>query len=59
MKKLLSIVIAFAIAQASIAQTKVPDVAKFSSATIDLGKVKQGEPVSAIFPLLISAKNHW
>lgn len=51
MKKLLSIMLAIIVAQAGISQTKISDVAKFSSATINLGKLKQGEPATAIFDI--------
>ena len=66
MKKLLFSVAALAIASVSFAQTKTAaEVAKFTSETIDLGKVKQGVPKPATFtvtniskdPLIIEQAN--
>lgn len=66
MKKLLLSFTALFIATAMFAQTKtVADVAKFATETIDLGKVKQGVPVTATFtvtnvskePLIIEQAN--
>jgi hypothetical protein len=66
MKKLLFSVAALTLASASFAQPKtVADVAKFTSESIDLGKVKQGVPKPATFtvtnigkdPLIIEQAN--
>jgi hypothetical protein len=66
MKKLLFSVAALTFAAVSFAQPKtVADVAKFVSETIDLGKVKQGVPATAVFtvtniskdPLIIEQAN--
>lgn len=66
MKKLLLSFAALTIATVMFAQTKaVADVAKFTTETIDLGKVKQGVPVTATFtvtnvskePLIIEQAN--
>lgn len=43
--------LAGALASTAISQTKVADVAKFNAVAIDLGKVKQGEPATAIFDI--------
>ncbi len=51
MKQLLIILLAAASASTAIAQTKIADVAKFKSQTIDLGKVVQDEPVTATFEI--------
>ncbi len=66
MKKLLLSFTALILSVAIFAQTKaVSDVAKFATETIDLGKVKQGVPVTATFtvtnvskePLIIEQAN--
>jgi Protein of unknown function (DUF1573) len=66
MKKLVLSFAAFVLSAAIFAQTKtVADVAKFTSETIDLGKIKQGVPVTATFvvtnvskePLIIEQAN--
>lgn len=66
MKKLFLSIAALVVATAMFAQTKtVADVAKFTSETIDLGKIKQGVPVTATFvvtnvskePLIIEQAN--
>lgn len=65
MKKIVLSLAIMALAAATYAQKKVADVAKFSSETIDLGKIKQGNPTSAKFivtntssePLLIEQAN--
>lgn len=51
MKRSMLLLFAVAMTAAAMAQTKVADVSKFSSATIDLGKVKQGEPATASFEI--------
>lgn len=65
MKKVLIALVAFASTTAVFAQKKVVDVAKFSTDTYDLGKMKQNVPATAIFtvtniskePLIIEAAN--
>lgn len=66
MKKLLLSIAVLTFATVIFAQTKaVADVAKFAAETIDLGKVKQGVPVTATFtvtnvskePLIIEQAN--
>jgi len=65
MKKLLFSLAALTLATASFAQPKAADVAKFTTETIDLGKVKQGVPATAKFmvsnigkdPLIIEQAN--
>ncbi len=47
MKKLLFAILAFASTATLSAQTKVTDVAKFSTETFDFGKVKQNVPPTA------------
>ena len=50
MKHIFFILVSFALVNLSIAQTKKPaDVLKFTSETVDLGKVKVGNPVTATF----------
>jgi hypothetical protein len=50
MKKLFTaIAIMAAISTTSYAQTKVSDIAKFNTESIDLGKLKQGVPTTATF----------
>lgn len=50
MKHIFFILFSFAIVNLSIAQTKKQaDVLKFTSETVDLGKVKVGNPVTATF----------
>ncbi len=65
MKKLILSVAALSLASILFAQKTVIDVAKFTSETIDLGKVKQGVPATATFtvtniskdPLIIEQAN--
>ena len=65
MKKLFVTLLAFTVSAAVIAQKKVADVAKFKSETIDLGKIKVGNPSTAVFsvtniskePLIIETAN--
>ena len=65
MKKVFITLLAFTVSAVAIAQKKVADVAQFKSETIDLGKVKQGSPPTAIFsvtniskePLIIETAN--
>ncbi len=65
MKKIIFSLAALAIAAISFGQKKAADVAKFNSETIELGKVKQGVPVTAKFiitnissePLIIEQAN--
>lgn len=65
MKKLLFTVAAFSFATFSFAQKKADDVAKFKSEVIDMGKLQQGNPTTAIFtvanigkePLIIEQAN--
>ncbi len=57
MKQLIIILLAVASASTAMAQTKIADVAKFNFDKIELGKIKQGEPVTATFIITnISAK---
>lgn len=57
MKKLLLSFAALTITAVMVAQTKtVADVAKFTNETIDLGKVKQGVPVTATFTVTNTSK---
>ena len=65
MKKVFITLLAFTVSAVAIAQKKVADVAQFKSETIDLGKVKQNSPPTAIFsvtniskePLIIETAN--
>jgi len=65
MKKLLLPVVALLITTTIFAQKKVADVAKFTSETIDFGKIKQGVPAKGTFtitnigkePLIIEQAN--
>jgi Protein of unknown function (DUF1573) len=65
MKKVIFSLAALVIAAASFGQKKAADVAKFELETIELGKVKQGNPVTAKFlvtnvgtePLIIEQAN--
>jgi hypothetical protein len=65
MKKVFITLLAFTVSAVAIAQKKVADVAQFKSETIDLGKVKQGNPSTAVFsvtnvskePLIIETAN--
>ena|SRR5436190_12293359 len=65
MKKLLLSLIAFTVTTVLFAQKTAADVAKFTSETIDLGKIKQGNPTTATFvitnigtePLIIEQAN--
>ena len=52
MKKVFITLLAFTISGVAIAQKKVEDIAKFKSETIDMGKIKQGNPSTAIFEVL-------
>jgi hypothetical protein len=49
MKKFLFTLAAFAVTTIAVAQKKVADVAQFKSETIDLGKLKVGNPATATF----------
>jgi DNA-binding protein YbaB len=65
MKKVFITLLAFTISAVSMAQKKVADVAQFKSETIDLGKIKVGNPTTALFsvtnvskdPLIIETAN--
>ncbi|RYF89528.1 MAG: DUF1573 domain-containing protein [Chitinophagaceae bacterium] len=65
MKKILFTLAAFVVTTCAIAQNKVADVAAFKAETIDLGKIKVGNPTTATFvvknigkaPLIIEAAN--
>ncbi len=65
MKKVIFTLAAFAITTFASAQKKVADVAAFKSETIDLGKIKVGNPTTATFmvtnvgkePLIIETAN--
>jgi DNA-binding protein YbaB len=65
MKKVLITLLAFTVSAAGMAQKKVADVAAFKSETIDLGKIKVGNPSTAVFsvtnvgkePLIIETAN--
>ena len=65
MKKLLFSLMALTLTTGLFAQKKASDVAKFKSETIDLGKIQQGNPSTAVFsvanigmePLIIEAAN--
>lgn len=65
MKKLILSVAAFTFSAALFAQKTAADVAKFTTETIDLGKIKQGVPATATFvvtnigkePLIIDQAN--
>ncbi len=65
MKKLLLPVVALLLTTTIFAQKKVADVAKFTSETIDFGKIKQGVPAKGTFiitniskePLIIEQAN--
>ena len=65
MKKLIFTLAAFAVTTIAVAQKKVADVARFKSETIDLGKIKVGNPTTAVFqvtnvsnePLIIETAN--
>ena len=65
MKKILFTLAAFAVTTFASAQTKVADVATFKAETIDLGKIKVGNPTTATFqvtnigkePLIIETAN--
>src|SRR6187402_2619741 len=65
MKKILLSAAVLAISAAAFAQKKVDDIAKFTSETINLGKVKQGVPTKGVFtvtnisnqPLIIEQAN--
>ena len=65
MKKLLLSLTAFTVTTVLFAQKTAADVAKFTSETIDLGKIKQGNPTTATFvitnvgtePLIIEQAN--
>ncbi len=49
MKKVLITLLAFTVSSVSIAQKKVTDVAQFKADVIDLGKLKVGNPSTAVF----------
>ncbi|MBC7937306.1 MAG: DUF1573 domain-containing protein [Rhizobacter sp.] len=49
MKKILFSLFAVAVTAFSFAQTKVSDVAQFTTETIDLGKMKVNKPATAVF----------
>lgn len=49
MKKILLSAAVLAISAAAFAQKKVDDIAKFTSETINLGKIKQGVPTKGVF----------
>ncbi len=50
MKHIFFILVSFALVNLTVGQTKKPaDVLKFTSETVDLGKVKIGNPVTATF----------
>lgn len=50
MKHILFILLSFSIITIASAQAKKPsDIAKFNSETVDLGKIKVGNPVTATF----------
>jgi hypothetical protein len=65
MKKLFITLLAFTVSAAAIAQKKVAEVAQFKSEVIDLGKLKVGNPSTAVFsvtnignqPLIIETAN--
>ena len=65
MKKILLSVAVFAITTTVMAQKKIADVAKFTTETIDFGKIKQGVPQKGTFtvtnissePLIIEQAN--
>jgi Protein of unknown function (DUF1573) len=65
MKKIVFTLAAFAVTTFAFAQKKIADVAAFKSETIDLGKVKVGNPPTAVFeitnigkePLIIETAN--
>ncbi len=65
MKKIIFSLAALIIAAASFGQKKASDVAKFESESIELGKIKQGNPTTAKFlvtnvgtePLIIEQAN--
>lgn len=65
MKKVFFTLAAFAVTTIAAAQTKVADVASFKSETIELGKLKVGNPTTAVFqvtnvgktPLIIETAN--
>lgn len=49
MKKILLSAAVFALTATVFAQKKVDDIAKFTTETINLGKIKQGVPVKGVF----------
>ena len=49
MKKIIFTLAAFVVTTCAIAQKKVADVAAFKTETIDLGKIKVGNPTTATF----------
>lgn len=65
MKKIFITLLAFTVSAVAMAQKKVADVAQFKAETIDLGKIKVGNPSTAIFsvtnvgkePLIIETAN--
>ena len=65
MKKILLSAAVFALTATAFAQKKVDDIAKFTTETINLGKIKQGVPTKGVFtvtnvsnqPLIIEQAN--
>lgn len=65
MKKILLSAAVFALTATAFAQKKVDDMAKFTTETINLGKIKQGVPTKGVFtvtnvsnqPLIIEQAN--
>jgi hypothetical protein len=49
MKKILLSAAVFALCATAFAQKKVDDIAKFTTETINLGKIKQGVPTKGVF----------
>jgi hypothetical protein len=49
MKKIIFTLAAFVVTSVAIAQKKVDEVVKFTTETIDLGKLKVGNPSTATF----------
>ena len=49
MKRILLSAAVFAISATAFAQKKVDDIAKFTTETINLGKIKQGVPTKGVF----------
>jgi hypothetical protein len=59
MKKIIFSLAALVIAAASFGQKKAADVAKFESETIELGKIKQGNPTTAKFIVTNVGTEHY